>query len=156
MVKKTTDFSQVISAIKDLRTEFMGKIDKMNERIDIITAPPIINKPTEVKEEAPTDKTTFPVPEEYRTAVNEILSDRFGIKVIPSTSGPEFLFQLLVPQEYSNAGEQIWKDAKADIRSKVLTHGEGLLGVKTYIELVKTNLGPEINARIAQDKDETH
>lgn len=152
MAKKTTDFSQVISAIKDLRTEFMGEIEKVRaeKNVTVSMADPLAT----VKEEGKTDTTTFPIPEEYRRAVNDILSDKFGIKVIPSTNSPDFLLQILVPQEYSNAGEQIWKDAKADIRSKVLTYGEGLLGVKTYVELVKTNLGPEIMARVAQDKDE--
>jgi hypothetical protein len=148
-----TDFSQVIEAIKGLREEFNAKLAEMDAKIVEKTTICVPKQETVETSNTLPGKDEFPIPQEYREAIKTILSDKFGIKVIPSGNSPSFMLQILVPREYSNAGEQIWKDAKADIRSKMITYGEGVLGVKTYIELVKDNLGPEINARIQQDKE---
>ena len=154
--EKKQDFSQVISAIKELRGEFDKKITEIREEISK-KADKELSK--EVPKEAPKEETKssgwtsdFPVPEDYIKYLYETLNSKFGIKVIPSNDSPMFTLQILVPKEYSNADEQIWKDAKMDLRSKILNYGDGLIGVRTFIDLVKANLGPEINAQIQKDK----
>lgn len=158
--EKTQDFSQVIEAIKELRKEFDKNIAEIREELgkkankDMITID-LTHKNTSattVKEEKPAES-GYPIPEDFRRIVDNALSSRFGIKIVPLSDKPAFMFQLLVPKEYSNAPESTWRDAKADIRSKIITYGEGKLGVQTYVELVKSNLGPEINAKINKDKE---
>ena len=82
------------------------------------------------------------------------MNNKFGIKVDPDPTRPMFGLTIIVPKEYSNAPEQQWKTMKADLRTKVLSYGEAIVGVRDYVELVKKNLGPDIGARIEADKKE--
>jgi hypothetical protein len=159
------DFSQVIGAIKDLKEEFDEKLKELKVAIEKKQDKGLIDVSLNTKTDTTgalrqgevigtAEKVKFPVPKEYVMAVEEILSGEFGINIIPHPQMPQFELQILVPKQYSNAPEEIWKDVKADIRSKVITYGEGIGGVRTYIELVKSNLGAEINAKIKKDKEQ--
>ena len=145
MPKKKVELADILEAVKGLGE----RIEKLETK-DVFT---LKTEPTETK--TTTITPTVPeylVPAEYRTAVDEILSPRFGIKIEPDSDRPAFTLKILVPKEYSNASEGEWKSTGGDVRAKVLTYGEGILGVRTYLELIKKNLGPEINAKIQLDK----
>lgn len=133
------------------------KLENANKTIEVEmdvskgTGTPETKKVLETERPAPTEP-KFPVPAEYLNLLNEILSDKFGVRVDPNPTAPSFRFEVNVPREYSNAPSEVWTTAKADIRSKEIPYGAGLLGVKTYLELIRNNLGPEIQARIEADK----
>ena len=140
MAKKAT-IADVLEAIKELG-------DRLDKK-DVFTLP-TTNTPT-VNVTTPKEP-DYPIPAEYRTIVDELLSPAFGIKIEPDSDRPAFTLKILVPQEFSNAPGEEWKSKGCDVRAKVLTYGEGALGVRTYVELVKANLGPEINAKISATK----
>ena len=134
------------------------KLENANKTVEVKmdvsegTETPETKKVLEAGRPAPTEP-KFPVPAEYLNLVHEILNDKFGVRIEPDPTAPAFTFEINVPKEYSNAPNETWMTAKADIRSKKITYGEGLLGVKTYIELIRNNLGPEIQAKIEAYKE---
>ena len=155
---KKTDQVKVLAelkSIKDLLEKIISKTKaepKMGEP-DLgpgYTAPDTVTLP--VEDTTTSNTMQYPIPQEYLNIVNELLSDKFRIEIKPDAELPQFEFILYVPKEYSNAPADVWKTHKQDKRPKVIKYGEGAGGVRTYVELVKANLGPDINAKIETDK----
>jgi hypothetical protein len=100
----------------------------------------------------PKQEQKYPVPKEYVDIVNNVLNQKFGITIEPQGDRPAFLMVVNVPREYSPLSDSEWEYMKGDIRPKIITYGEGVGGVKTYIELIWNNFNPEVKARIASDR----
>ena len=145
MAKKAT-IADVLDAVRGLN-ERLAKLEDKKDVFTLETAP----TPTKTTT-IPMAEPEYPVPTEYRTIVDEILNPKFGIKIEPDSDRPAFTLKIFVPKEYSNATEEYWRTNKCDVRAKVLTYGEGQLGVRAYVELIKANLGSDIMARVATDK----
>lgn len=148
MAKKAT-IADVLEAVQGINE----RLAKLEEKKDVFTLnlDPKNNSSAISTPLAPTEP-EYPIPSEYRAIVDEILSPAFGIKIEPDSDRPAFTLKILVPKEFSNATEDYWKTNKCDVRAKVLTYGEGQLGVRAYVELIKANLGSDIMARVSASK----
>ena len=86
----------------------------------------------------------YPVPEEYRNEVNHILNQKFGVELTPRIDIPSFEFNIIVPAEYGNT--------ENDIRLKVISNAEGVLGVRIWAERVLDSFSPDVKSRIALER----
>ena len=94
----------------------------------------------------------YPMPSEYREAVDAILNKEFGIAIYPLSDSPSFQFSIIVPDKYSQVSEEYKKMYKADIRAKVIRYSEGLIGVKMWCEMVYNHFNPTMQAQIVADR----
>lgn len=93
-----------------------------------------------------------PIPSEYRTAVNEILNQSFGINIEPMVDQPRFMLTINVPHKYSNLTTREKEMGVSDLRSKVLTYAEGTYGVRGWAEQIYRNFDPTVQAQIVADR----
>lgn len=145
------------AAIKSLETverehydSLMKLVGQNYKLVTDNTAPkPVVESitPTEPIEPAPKN----PFPKEWRDIVDTVLNAKFKAEV-DYQDGAQFILTIYVPKEYSNAAEREWETYKADRRVKIMPIHLGAQGVKDYAELVAENLGPEIRAKIAEDR----
>lgn len=145
---------EILATLKALDERIKGVEDKTtNISIPTKDTPTVSTTlPKPVTPPVPVIEETYPVPTEYRTIVNQMLNQKFGIKIEPMTDRPSFMFTIVVPKEYSNMPENAYKDAGADLRTRVISYGEGIHGVRAWVERVAGNLSPEIKAKIAADR----
>ncbi len=94
----------------------------------------------------------FPIPFEYRNAVDTILNKKFGLEISYPSDGVGFDFQVLVPKEYSNAGEPHWSTYGEDRRSKVIANAFGINGVREWLNLIYNNLPMETKNKVTFDR----
>lgn len=100
--------------------------------------------------EAP--KQTTPIPSEYRAEVDKVLNQDFRVEINPISDRPAFEFVIIVPDKYSSISEAYKQTYKEDRRPVVIPYSEGLLTVKTWVEKVSNNLGPDVRNKIALDR----
>ena len=98
------------------------------------------------------DLSKYPVPTDYRLAVNEVLSPEFDVYIKPSGDSPTFQLVILVPEKYSNISGAQRQIYKVDVRSRVISLADGANGVREYAKKVLGNLGPDTQQRILADK----
>lgn len=140
-----------IDIIKELRTiraeineikELVGKegVTEMNVPAPKVEEPEVANTVTNTVE--------IPVPLEYRQIINEVLNDKFGIKIEPLADRPQFNLIIIVPEEYSTMRPEEKEMYKQDLRSKILSYADGVNGIRQYAELVFSSFNPTIQAKI--------
>lgn len=100
----------------------------------------------------PTETPKYPIPVEFREAVDMILNKKFGIEIEYLNDSASFQFSLLVPREYSNAGESHWTSYKEDRRTRLIENALGVNGVRDWSSKVYENLPPEIKSKIFYDR----
>lgn len=133
-----------------------SRLKALEERVTVLeeTQEPVVETPK--VEEAPAtvtvEATSYPIPQDYRDAVNSTLNKSFGVNIIPMTDSPAFQFNIVVPAKYSPLTEEQRKMLGADIRTKVITYAEGVNGVKMWAEKVFSNFNAEVRALIVADK----
>lgn len=140
--------------------DVLSAIDNLAETIGTSLKPkgpetsvqPVPTEPTQ-NVTAPTDF-QFPIPVEYREAIDTILNKRFGIDVKYLGDTAAFEFSILVPKGYSNAGEKHWETYHEDRRSKIILNAFGSNGVREWATQVYQNFGPEIQSLIVHDRAE--
>lgn len=93
----------------------------------------------------------YPIPSDYREAVNFILNDSFGIKIDHYSDRNSFMFSIIVPERYSNTPPAQRPDVE-DLRSKVITAADGVNGVRLWAERVYSNFNKETQDLIIQDR----
>lgn len=93
------------------------------------------------------------IPQQYLDAVHTILNKRFGVEMEYQPDTPNFGFSILVPKEYSNAGEPHWAMFHEDRRTRVINNSEGSAGVKLWVEKVYNNFDMETRTRITADRN---
>lgn len=91
-----------------------------------------------------------PVPAEYRGAVDSVLNKSFGIHVKSELGN--FTFTILVPKQYSPLSPEQWAMLHFDKRTKVITHAEGINGVKLWAEKVFNSFNPSVQGQIVADR----
>lgn len=127
-------------------------VDKLNEQLE--------GPKLELKREDATQSTPelisaeqfYPVPAEYTDLVNTTLNKHFKITINPLSDSPAFQFNVIVPDKYSSASEEYKKMYKADIRPKVITYTEGVVGVRDWLLRVYNSFNPTIQALIVADR----
>lgn len=97
------------------------------------------------------DPTNY-VPNEYREIVTQVLSKDFGIEVSPLSDSPAFQFTIICPDKYSTISPEHKAMYGKDIRPKVITNGEGSIGVRAWAERVWMSFNPTIQALIVSDR----
>lgn len=129
--------------------ELTKAIAKINERLSVITAPPTVPEPKPTVNE---EQAGHPIPLEYQELVNTLLNKKFKVHVDYKPDQVAFEFAILVPKEYSNAGENHWNTYGEDRRSKVIQNAYGANGVREWVLQVYDNLTPEVRSAITYDR----
>ena len=137
-----------------------GKIDKMADAIgslvqgvstliDLQTAEKKVQEAPEVikddkkeynTEEDETVKSDSYVPPKFREIVDTMLSPDFGIDVQDFDDRTDFLFTVIVPEEYSSLDAKSKELKVKDLRSKMIPRAKGENGVREWVELIRKNL----------------
>lgn len=94
---------------------------------------------------------SVPIPHEWRDVIDRTLSSRFPARVTYLPNG-RFELVINVPKEYSNASARIWEMDHADRRIQVMDNYLGAQGVQIYCDKIAKNLGPDIMAKINDDR----
>lgn len=141
-----------------------AKVDSLIDKIDklfpmgpekhlAVAAIPTSNLPESfVKEFGESD----PVPVDYRKAVDQILNPGFGIHSKAHTDAAQFTFTVVVPEKYSGFTPEQKAMLHADLRSRVITYGEGLAGLKEWLDIVWKSFNPDVQAQITADRLSTN
>ena len=136
-IKKTQEmFKELVSLVK----EEIVKKEEVKQEV----------KKEEEKTEQVEGSKSF-VPPEWVEVVHSVLNKKFGVEVEYFNDRPQFLFTIVVPEEYSNMSEKEKEVKKVDLRSKVISIAEGVNGVRQWAETVYNNFSPEIRAKIKSD-----
>lgn len=100
----------------------------------------------EVPEVTPVKVPEYPVSPEYVDIVDLTFNKSFGVRVEPMPDTSSFLFTIVVPKQYSKVtiGE--------DLRAKVITHSDGVGGVRLWAEKVFNYFDKETQDRIVSDR----
>lgn len=136
----------VLTAVKetnDLIKELVGVLKPKDVPITPTVDAPSVNVHGTVDSK-------FPIPYEYREVVDTVLNRKFGIDI--DYVGGAFNFSVLVPKEYSNAGEPHWQSYHEDRRTKNIDNALGTSGVRDWVTKIYDNLSPEIRSQITQDR----
>lgn len=143
-----------IQSLEESTSELNDKIDKL---IDIVSEQ--VKSPEPEQEEPRAEEPevdAFPVPPAFRGVVDEVLNDQFGVQITQMDDSPAFQLNIVVPEKYSSLkGEQL-KMAGADIRSKVVSHADGVNGVREWANRVFESFNPDMKAMILADKVNQH
>ena len=103
----------------------------------------------EVKEEPKVEVSVpvpdYPIPQDFKDIVETTLNKSFKVRLEPMRDSPSFLFSIVVPPKYSKASGE-------DLRPKVITNSEGVVGVRMWAEKVFNHFDSEMQALIAQDR----
>ena len=134
LVKKVMDLEYVF------KNNIKSAVDDKTAFVDPIPSPQPAN-----------NLSAFPVPSEYREIVDTLLSPRFGIKMEAIADRPEFVFTIVVPDQYSNINANDRLAIGGDLRSKVIPYSEGANGVRQWVQRVYDSFNPETKAKIKQD-----
>lgn len=94
----------------------------------------------------------YPIPVEFREATDLILNKKFEIEIDYLPDVASFQFSVLVPREYSNAGNFHWETHKEDRRSKIIENAMGINGVREWSMKIYENLSSEIRSKIFYDR----
>lgn len=148
MPKTIKELVKVIEALTDKVSILEAKLSPKGEEQSIVHADNFVKG--EVI--SPRTEPKFPIPAEYVNLVNTILNNKFGISIEPQGDRPSFLLVITVPKDYSPLSASDWEYAKGDIRPKMIGYGDGVAGVKTYLELVWNTFNPDVQAQIAKDR----
>lgn len=145
------EHSEVMSAISTLTDAVLSLVKKLDEPK---VAPVVTTKvaPTPVISEVISTSEHFPIPLEYTNLVETILNKKFKIEISYPSSGVGFDFNILVPLEYSNAGEPHWNTYHEDRRSKIIQNAFGVNGVREYVTQVYENFPMETKNKITFDR----
>jgi hypothetical protein len=92
------------------------------------------------------------VPHDYLELVRTILNPKFQVELDFSTDTAEFLFSVLVPEEYSNAGKPHWDMYHEDRRTRKISNALGVNGVREWVQKIYESFDMEIRSRITQDR----
>lgn len=92
------------------------------------------------------------VPPEFREIVRELLNDKFDVRVTPLADSPSFQLMIVVPEKYSTLSDEHKKMYPEDIRARVISNGDGSIGVRAYVEKVWSSFNPTIQAMIVNDR----
>jgi len=144
------------SEIEEIRRELKETQKTMKELFDFVKEEVIRKKEEKIEEKKeeekqPEEKTEQFIPPEWIDVVHSVLNKKFGVKVEYFKDRPEFLFTIVVPDEYSNMPLKEKEVKKVDLRSKVIPIAEGVNGVRQWAEQVYNNFSPEIRAKIKSD-----
>ena len=94
----------------------------------------------------------YPVPIEFRHLTDDILNKNFGVEIAPSPDSPSFNLIVIVPDKYSTISADYRRMYGRDIRPKMITYSEGVIGVRAYLEKVWSSFNPTIQALIVNDR----
>lgn len=141
--------------------DVLGVVKTLSEKIDVLLdRVPVAPQPTAT----PTTQTpmppiqtqsnvpSYPIPYDFRNAVDSTLNHKFGIELEYKSDAAAFAFSILVPKEYSNAGENHWNSYNEDKRTKVIQSAYGVNGVREWAQQVYENFSPEIKAQITMGR----
>lgn len=87
-----------------------------------------------------TPEIQHPVPSEFVDLIVAILNSKFTATIQYAGDRPEFMFTIVVPDEYTIA--------HPDFRSKVIANAEGINGVRDWVNKVYSSFDPETKAKI--------
>ena len=155
------DLSEVIlSNVKLMHedlTKLTGIVSTFIEKLSIsVVQVPSLNRPNaqvNITTAQPTETTSkYPIPVEFREATDLILNKKFEIEIDYLPDVASFQFSVLVPREYSNAGNSHWETHKEDRRSKIIENAMGINGVREWSMKIYENLSSEIRSKIFYDR----
>lgn len=139
---KVTELDTVTLPKEDFN-KLLARIEKLEEKPEVV---PLVEAPVELQ------ATQYPLPPEYRDAVDQTLNKTFGVQLVPMSDTPAFQLHIVVPEKYSALTPDQRKMYGSDLRSKVITYAEGPNGVKSWAEKVFSSFNPEIKALIISDR----
>ena len=145
-MKKPDRDVAIQAALEDVKAALKlvdARLLALETKAEPIPEQPVINVQVESK---------FPIPAEYVEVVHTVLNKNFGINIEYASDAPQFTFDILVPEKYSNAGKPHWETYKEDRRSKVILNALGITGVREWAQKVYDNLTPEVKAQINIDR----
>lgn len=146
MVKKNVEIEDVKESIKALEEQVKILIENLKPKEvapESVVSAPIVENPTNQQ---------FPIPLEYREVIDLILNKKFGIEITYMGDVAAFDLSIMVPREYSNAGEPHWQTNRQDRRSKVIQNAYGSNGVREWAQKVYDNFSNETKAKITFDR----
>ena len=138
--------------------ELSEGLGKVNERLDEMATKKVLEESIVPAPEIPTVSSSNstevkqPIPLEYTELVRSLLNQHFGVEIKYLPDQVAFEFAILVPKNYSNAGDSHWATYHEDKRSKVIQNAYGANGVREYVLQVYENFPPEIKSMITYDR----
>ena len=148
--EKPTHF-ELVKSVKELGERVKFLEDKLNTPMVVSTPIPEI-KTVQPGEIIVSSATNYPIPQDYREMVNNILNRSFGIEITPRSDAPLFEFVVIVPEKYSTMTPDQKQMMKRDIRLKVINYAEGANGVRSWCEMIYNSFSQEIKGQITQDR----
>ena len=137
----------------------VSAIDKLNKAVDNLTerleTPKLELKKEDLSSPLPeytTAEQFYPVPVEYIDMIKTTLNKDFRVNIVPLSDSPAFQFIVVVPDKYSNISDEYRKMYKQDLRPKVITYTDGVVGVRHWLETVFNSFNPTIQAMIVADR----
>ena len=147
MAKPDRDVA-IQSALADIKAD----LKLIDARLLALETKPEVKEPEKKVVAASVVESKFPIPFEFRDAVEDILNKAFGIEIHYQSDNAAFQFDIIVPEQYSNAGKPHWETYKEDRRSKVIMNQLGVAGVREWAQKVYDNLSPEVKAQVTIDR----
>ena len=128
---------------KEILAKLVADVEQLKLDVASLKEKPVEVPKVEVKAE-PVE--VYPVPQEYKDIVELTFNKEFGVRIEPLKDTPAFVFSIIVPLKYSKvtAGE--------DLRPKVLTYSDGVVGVRAWVDKVWNNLDSDTQSRIVTDR----
>jgi len=133
----------------DLLIELATIVKELDKKIDkLIQIQPVSEKKTEEKLPENEIISNVPVPTEYRKIVDEVLNQKFGIKIEPLSDSPQFIMTVVVPSEYSPITPEEKQMMGADLRSATLSYVDALSKIRIWVEKIYKSFNPEMQSKI--------
>jgi len=144
--------SNTLSALIDCVLQLSENFKELSAKIDRMTEQPVKEEVKPIIAETKAVEHKFPVPMEYREIVNTSLNGNFILNIEPVSDRPAFILNIFVPDKYSNITEEQKKILGGDLRTKVIDYTDGIVGVRSYVELVYRSFSPGVQAQIVMDR----
>ena len=152
MSNEKPTYFELVKSVKELGERIKVLEDRLNIPSVPIVPIPVISVVETKPEIIVSSATNYPIPQDYREIVNNVLNRSFGIEITPRSDAPLFEFVVIVPEKYSTMTPDQKEMMKRDIRLKVINYAEGINGVRSWCELVYNSFSQEIKAQITQDR----
>lgn len=138
------DISLRLANLEKANAATCNRLDEIENRLLKLEIP-VIKKEIDVEEIKRagipiTTSSTHPIPPEYLDLITTILNSKFMANIEYLGDRPEFMFTIIVPDEYTSI--------HPDLRSKVIANSAGMNGVREWVNLVYSSFNPETKARI--------
>ena len=153
---------EVVETLKDIQKELKAISTSLKKSEPLTLTATYKEVETKKIEEVKADvakaeikpESKYPVPTDFREAIESILNKEFKVEVEPLSDQPAFQLSILVPKHYSNMPPSQLNLTGEDRRSRVVSYADGVNGARAWAEKVYDNLPAETKAAIVQARQQ--